>query len=71
MEDLVSVLIPVYNVENYIDKCIESVVNQTYKNIEVILVDDGSKDNSSKICDDYAKKYDCIKKVLAQLEIFV
>ena len=56
MDDLISVILPVYNVEKYIDRCLESVLNQTYKNIEIILVDDGSKDNCPKICDEYAKK---------------
>ncbi len=53
--DLISVIIPIYNVEKYLSKCIESVINQTYKNIEIILVDDGSPDNCGKICDEYAK----------------
>lgn len=52
----VSIIVPVYNVENYISHCIESLINQTYKNIEIILIDDGSTDLSGKICDDYAKK---------------
>ena len=56
MKDLISVIIPVYNVEKYIEKCIYSVINQTYKNIEIILVDDGSTDISGKICDDFEKK---------------
>lgn len=56
MEEKITVIIPVYNVEKYIGKCLESVLNQTYKNIEVIIIDDGTKDNSGIICDDYAKK---------------
>lgn len=54
--ELVSIIVPVYGIEQYVQKCIESLINQTYKNIEIILVDDGSKDSSGKICDDYAKK---------------
>ena len=53
--DKISVIIPVYNVEKYLDKCIESVVRQTYQNIEIILVNDGSLDNSGQICDKWAK----------------
>ena len=49
--DLVSVIIPVYNVEDYLDRCVASVVGQTFQNIEVILVDDGSTDKSPEICD--------------------
>ena len=56
MEELISVVVPVYNVEKYIDKCINSIINQTYKNLEIILVDDGSPDNCGNICDEYAKK---------------
>ncbi len=55
-EELVTLLVPVYNTEKYIKKCLESIVNQTYKNLEIILIDDGSNDNSGKICDEYAKK---------------
>lgn len=51
-----SVIIPVYNAEKYLDRCIQSVINQTYKNIEIFLVDDGSKDNSAFLCDMYAKQ---------------
>lgn len=54
--DLVSVIIPVYNVENFLDRCIASVTNQTFSNIEVILVDDGSTDGSAEICDRWAEK---------------
>ncbi|MBO5360736.1 MAG: glycosyltransferase family 2 protein [Clostridia bacterium] len=53
---LISVIIPVYNVEEYLCECIDSVINQTYKNLEIILVDDGSTDSSGKICDEYAEK---------------
>ncbi len=51
-----SVIIPIYNVENYINRCVDSVLNQTFDNFELILVDDGSTDNCGKICDDYSKK---------------
>lgn len=55
MQLKLSVIIPVYNVEKYIDRCINSIVNQTLDDIEIIIVDDGSYDNSPKKCDDYAK----------------
>ena len=55
-EPLISIIIPVYKVEKYLEKCISSVINQTYKNLEIILVDDGSPDNCGIICDEYAKK---------------
>lgn len=51
MKPLVSVIVPVFNVEEYLNDCVNSILNQTYKNIEVILVDDGSTDNSDKVCD--------------------
>lgn len=54
MESLISVIIPVYKVEPYLRRCVESVLNQTYQNLEVILVDDGSPDNCGAICDEYA-----------------
>lgn len=57
---MVSVIVPVYNVEKYLPKCIDSLVNQTLKDIEIILVDDGSTDTSGKICDQYAKVYNNI-----------
>lgn len=56
----ISIIVPVYNVENYISVTIESLLNQTYKNFEIILVDDGSTDNSSSICKEYASKFDHI-----------
>ena len=52
----VSVIIPVYNVEGYLNSCLDSVINQSYHNLEIVLVDDGSKDNSGTICDEYAQK---------------
>ena len=53
---LVSVIVPIYNVENYIDKCVESICNQSYENIEVILVDDGSPDQCPTICDEWGRR---------------
>ncbi|MCQ2802427.1 MAG: glycosyltransferase [Bacilli bacterium] len=53
--DLISVIIPVYNVENYVRETLDSVLNQTYKNLEILVIDDGSTDNSAKICDEYLK----------------
>ena len=55
MSQKVSIVIPIYNVEKYLDRCIKSVVNQTYSNLEIILVDDGSTDSSGSLCDLWAK----------------
>jgi len=59
--DKISIIIPVYNVEPYIKKCLDSVINQTYKNLEILLIDDGSTDGSKEICDEYAAKDSRIK----------
>lgn len=56
-----SIVVPVYNVKEYLEECIKSLVNQTYKAYEIILVDDGSNDGSSDLCDMYAEKYSCVK----------
>ena len=61
--DKVSIIIPIYNVEDYLEECIVSVINQTYKNIEIILVDDGSTDQSPFICDEYKEKDSRIKVI--------
>lgn len=59
----ISIIVPVYNVEKYIHRCIDSILHQTFKDFELILVDDGSLDNSGKICDEYAKEDDRIKVI--------
>lgn len=65
-EDLISVIVPIYNVDKYLNKCIQSIVNQTYKKLEIILVDDGSTDRSSIICDEWKKKDNRIKVIHQQ-----
>ena len=60
---LISIIIPAYNIENYIAKCLDSLLNQTYKNLEIIVVDDGSSDDTGKIVDEYAVKYENIKLI--------
>lgn len=62
----ISVVVPIYNVENYLKKCIDSLINQTYKNLEIILVDDGSPDFCPKICDEYKKQDERIKVIHKQ-----
>ena len=59
----ISVIVPVYNVEQYLSQCLDSIINQTYKNLEIICVDDGSPDNSGKILDEYAEKDNRIKVI--------
>lgn len=65
---LVSVIVPVYRVEKYLDRCLNSIVDQTYKDIEIILVDDGSPDSCPKMCDEWAKKDNRIKVIHKQNE---
>lgn len=60
---MISIIIPVYNVEQYLDKCLQSVINQTYQNIEIILVDDGSSDSSGVLCDKWKEKDSRIKVI--------
>ena len=68
MSDLISVIIPIYNSEKYIRKCVDSILQQTYKNIEVILVDDGSSDMSASICDEYKRNNDNVTVLHKQNE---
>ena len=54
--DKISIIVPIYNVENYLSYALDSILNQTYKNLEVLLIDDGSTDSSSKIAEEYVKR---------------
>ena len=63
MSELISIIVPVYNVEKYLRYCIDSIINQSYQNLEIILVDDGSPDNCPMICDEYQKKDKRIKVI--------
>ena len=63
MEPLISVIVPVYKVEQYLDECVQSIINQTYKNLEIILVDDGSPDRCPEMCDEYARQDSRIKVI--------
>lgn len=63
MTDLISVIVPVFKVENYLNRCVDSILNQTYTNFELILVDDGSPDRCGQICDDYANKDSRVKVI--------
>ena len=62
-EPLLSVIVPVYNTANYLHRCLDSILNQTYKNLEIILIDDGSSDGSELICDEYGKKDSRVKLI--------
>ena len=65
MEELISVIVPVYNIEGYLPRCLETIAAQSYQNLEIILVDDGSTDSSGQICDSFAEK-DCRTIVIHQ-----
>ena len=72
MTDLITVIIPVYKVEGYLDSCIESVVNQTFSNLEIILVDDGSPDRCGEICEkNYISTKDFLKTNFLSLSVVV
>ena len=63
MNPLITVVVPVYKVEEYLEECVNSVCGQDYKNLEIILVDDGSPDNCPTLCDEWAKKDNRIKVI--------
>ena len=63
MDCLISVIVPVYNVERYLDECVQSVLRQTYTDLEILLIDDGSTDASGTICDRYASQYGNVRVV--------
>lgn len=63
-----SIIVPIYNMEKYLHRCVDSIINQTYENLEIILVDDGSKDLSPAICDEYASKDSRIKVIHKKME---
>lgn len=64
----ISIIVPVYNVEKYLERCLKSLISQTFENYEIILIDDGSSDNSGKICDDYAKRYEKIRVIHQKMQ---
>ena len=60
---MVSVIVPVYKVEKYLDRCVQSIVDQSFRDLEIILVDDGSPDNCGRMCDEWCKIDDRIKVI--------
>lgn len=65
---LISIIVPIYNIAEYASECIQSLINQTYKNIEIILVDDGSTDHSPAICDELPNKTNGLKLSIKEME---
>ena len=63
MDDLISVIVPIYKVEKYLKKCVESILEQTYSNLDIILVDDGSPDNCGNIIEEFRKKDERIRTI--------
>ena len=70
MNPIITVIVPVYNIEKYLDRCVSSILNQTLKNLEVILVDDGSIDASPSLCDEYKKLDNRIKVIHQKNNLF-
>lgn len=69
-KEKISVIIPIYNVENYLERCLNTVCGQVYKNLEIILIDDGSTDNSLQVCKKFEKRDDRIKVIHLRKRIF-
>ena len=63
MSELISVIVPVYNVEQYLEKCVQSIQTQTYSNLEILLVDDGATDSSGRLCDELASQDERIRVI--------
>lgn len=63
MKDLISIIVPVYKVEKYLDRCVQSLINQTYQEIEIILINDGSPDNCPLMCDKFANEFNNIRVI--------
>lgn len=69
MNPKISVIVPVYNVEKYLHRCIDSIFAQTFTGFELILIDDGSKDKSGEICDEYARKDKRVRVFIKRMEV--
>lgn len=69
--NLISVIIPVYNVEDYLEECVNSVVKQSYKDIEIILIDDGATDRSGQICDELSQERSANKVYIRKMRKFL